>query len=271
MHSDGAGQWVQVADLNTGQMEDAGFPVMVLPGGATLESFVGHESPPLAGWVLPIIIILCVLMVSGLVFTWWYRRRNKRRAEKRRQDAQAKHAYEKEHALEIAEKQHEEALKAQKRALELKKKDLTYPDTWKMIRKSPALPPMPDEGKNSLIDVEPHTEEYWNVYDLLTKKPDASCATAGSDRNGLHDAWITKLQRIQNTSLFVYNDFQRSRLAGQANIKKDQVKSVQGWHGTGNFDAVNIYNDQQDGALQHRISDSLRRSLSDPMCVAQVS
>jgi hypothetical protein len=86
-----------------------------------------------------------------------------------------------------------------------------------------------------------------------------------SDTRGMHDAWITKLQRIQNTDLFTYNFYQEERMvktmrkpkhAGQGFASFDDVadtgdvKIVEGWHGTGSFSAANIYNDRQDGALR---------------------
>ena len=69
------------------------------------------------------------------------------------------------------------------------------------------------------------------------------------------DAWITKLQRIQNLDLYTYFTFQEQRLRGSA--------KVDGWHGTGNFPAANIYNDRQDGASATALGISARLRLPD--------
>ena len=66
------------------------------------------------------------------------------------------------------------------------------------------------------------------------------------DRTGMQDAWISTLHRVQNPQLYTYFDFQRRRLADPARRTPDVLD---GWHGTGTFDAANIYEDKQDGFM----------------------
>ena len=64
----------------------------------------------------------------------------------------------------------------------------------------------------------------------------------------MQDAWITKLQRVQNPDLYTYYDSQKKRIArtpGAVEGTSGEVKQVRGWHGTGGFPAENIYNDRQ--------------------------
>ena len=74
----------------------------------------------------------------------------------------------------------------------------------------------------------------------------------------MHDAWITKLQRIQNPDLFTYYDSQKQRIGKTRNAidaKSGEVKQVRGWHGTGGFPAENIYMDRQDGFMMQFASE----------------
>ena len=126
------------------------------------------------------------------------------------------------------------------------------------------------------------SSEYWNVYDRLTRAPDASLAKVdpktrwSSDTRGMHDAWITQLYRIQNPDLYTYFEQKRQQLTrtnGQNRLGRKafdglatdsslvanpvamdpledpmgKIRAVVGWHGTRTFDAENIYNDQQHG------------------------
>ena len=97
-----------------------------------------------------------------------------------------------------------------------------------------------------LVAVPINSAEYWEVHDQLRKTPTPNplpqdqIDTQGDDsvdRNGMQDAWISSLHRVQNPQLYTYFDFQRRRLA------KPDV--LDGWHGTGDFDAANIYEDKQ--------------------------
>ncbi len=147
--------------------------------------------------------------------------------------------------------------------------------------------------KDGLFEVSQESPEYWDVFENMLKKPpnhqhakidpktgqssdvhgkknqhdarfsvyqDAynskprsrSCAT------GMHDAWITKLQRIQNPDLYTYYDSQKQRIGktpGATDVASGEVKQVRGWHGTGGFPAENIYNDRQDGFMMQFASE----------------
>ena len=72
-------------------------------------------------------------------------------------------------------------------------------------------------------------------------------------------AWLSSVSRIQNTALYTYYHFQRDRmLMSMSGVEQARVNGGDWrensdpservvWHGTGNFDAANIYEDQQDG------------------------
>ena len=103
---------------------------MVLPGQKTIGEFKNKDTPPAPFWVWPTIFFLIFVGLAGITFTLDRRRRNKKRARAR--EAQAE--YEKEHALQIAQDKADErmaqALLDQANALELKKREMAYPETW---------------------------------------------------------------------------------------------------------------------------------------------
>ena len=224
-----AGQWVTVGTIDDLGVHMSGVDV-VFPGGHDQGSFVDHEDPPLPGGVVATIVIMVLLMVAGAIGAYLNHKEQ---------------VYKREHAVELAEKEHQEALEAQRKALEEKKKKLHFPPEWEI-----------DEGDGKpfegLVEVAMESSEYWDVHERLTKPPDTAFQTPNSDHKGMHDAWITKLFRIQNTDLYTYNDFQKQRLKKSASASglddKGEARQTVGWHGTGGFDAANIYNDRQDGA-----------------------
>jgi hypothetical protein len=192
-----------------------------------------------------------------------YRRRSKKRSETKRA-----------RAAQRAEETMADALKAQAKSHELEKLNMDYPKEWVMdptekILKGPdgtqhtvQLP------KDDQVDVPQTSPEYWDVVDQLRKPPDPSVAQVdpktnlSSDLIGMHDAWITQLRRIQNPSLYTYYSQQKDRLKksngpnqdGVQDLRSERaftqdgnIREVNGWHGTGTFDAANIYTDKQDG------------------------
>ena len=102
---------------------------MVLPGQKTIGEFKNKDTPPAPFWVWPTIFFLIFVGLAGLTFTLVRRHRNKKKAADRRAQAE----YEKEHALELAAAKAEEAmaqaLLEQANALELKKREMAYPET----------------------------------------------------------------------------------------------------------------------------------------------
>ena len=224
---------------------------------------------------------LALVLACGIVFVLWYRAHSK-----------ARNAEKLQRAMHQADEQREAALIAQKAALDSAKQEMRWPNTWEMQE---GLENVPQEG---LIDVPPESPEYWDVHDKLRAPPRAvrqsplatsfdgasdkagcqeharPCPTTGamSDTKGMHDAWITRLQRIQNTDLYTYNFYQEERMAKTMRKPQDggqgfesfdelagtgKVKILEGWHGTGGFPAANIYNDRQDGAFRPRMQTGL--------------
>lgn len=142
---------------------------------------------------------------------------------------------------------------------------MAFPDAWEMD--SPQLGQIPDEDtqaslpKEGLFDVSPESAEFWDVHEELRKPPKPKnarpCEVTGqsSDVRGMHDAWITKLQRIQNSDLYAYYDTQLRRVSkstGACDDSTGAVKQTRGWHGTRGFPAANIYTDRQDGCKSIR-------------------
>ena len=97
------------------------------------------------------------------------------------------------------------------------------------------------------------------MLDKLRARPDPALAGrcgrvshcgGKSDEKGLHDAWITKLERVENAEL--YKNFQLQQLRLQHTVNKGKggpVLMAEAWHGTGNFDAKHICEDRQAGFL----------------------
>ena len=92
------------------------------------------------------------------------------------------------------------------------------PDTW-------------SETLDTIVEVPPEDEQYWAVLDCMSQSMD--------------DVHISKLWRIQNTSLWSYYSFHKDRLSmhGIAHGEK------QVWHGTSSLDPAVIYDDKQDGFM----------------------
>jgi hypothetical protein len=79
---------------------------------------------------------------------------------------------------------------------------------------------------------------------------------------------ITSLKRIQNSDLYTFFDHQREKLVKTMRSPQDggkgfvqvtyddqtglgEVKTVDTWHGTGTFNAANIYKDRQVCTARH--------------------
>eukprot|EP01043_Picozoa_sp_COSAG02_P078702 COSAG02_NODE_17852_length_976_cov_1.118586_2_plen_170_part_00 len=165
-----------------------------------------------------------------------------------------------------------QALEMQRKSMELEMQNMTYPKEWTLDPKNSVA--IDDDtapgGKKTvmlpvdgLVEVFQSDPDYWAVYAELTRPPNAEFARrcpktgASSDTQGMQDAWITKLYRIQNADLYTYFHSQKEKLiqtngdgvAPKAFTSEGMMKEVLGWHGTGQFDASNIYEDRQDGFM----------------------
>ena len=217
-----------------------------------------YDEPPLPGYIKYIICLLVGALVFGAAFVYWYRQRSKaRNAEKRK------------HAMALARENLETALEEQKAEMEKAMAAMEYPEEWvrRDGRDGRDLAPrgewLKDEDGNprappvieGLVPVPIESPEYWEVHDKLRKQPADNPLPQGqvdqlgpdsSDRTGMQDAWISTLHRVQNPQLYTYFDFQHRRLADPVRRTPDVLD---GWHGTGAFDAANIYEDKQDGFM----------------------
>lgn len=103
-----------------------------------------------------------------------------------------------------------------------------------LIRKRAELQGTPDtwtDSDQTLVEVSPTDDQYWQVADRLQET--------------MSDAHISKLWRVQNTSLWTYYSFHRDRL--ETHGVNPRERSV--WHGTSSLDPAIIYNDRQDGFM----------------------
>jgi len=149
---------------------------------------------------------------------------------------------------------------------------MEWPANW-------AIDPHPGSTRPQRGEIEltpkQHKDEFWEVFRKLRAPPLAAVPTLTGNADGpgpkvardgqksaeigMTDAWMVKLQRIQNEELFAFTDFQKERIAKtmQVGDKKDvaiaelkkEVPVWEGWHGTGGFCASNIYRDDQDGFM----------------------
>ena len=87
------------------------------------------------------------------------------------------------------------------------------------------------DAKETLVEVPPDNEQYWQVCDKLKATMD--------------NAWISKLWRVQNKSLWTFYSFHKDRLAMHGVDHNERSA----WHGTSSLDPSIIYNDQQDGFM----------------------
>jgi hypothetical protein len=103
-----------------------------------------------------------------------------------------------------------------------------------LILKRSALQEKPDTWSDSterLVPVPAEDDQYWTIDARL--------------KATMPDAHISKLWRVQNTSLWTYYSFHRDRLT-MHDISHNE-RSV--WHGTSGLDPAIIYNDQLDGFM----------------------
>ena len=150
--------------------------------------------PPIPEWTIGVMVGLAALLVLGCLFVGWYRRRNKKRAAMR---------------WILLKEQQEKVVEALKQELEEKKKDIVFPENWteetggRLVRTESGTVqdgrPPPVEG---LVPVGADTQEFWDVLDRLRADPEPAHARGNSNQRGMADAWITKLERIQNPDLY---------------------------------------------------------------------
>ena len=103
-----------------------------------------------------------------------------------------------------------------------------------LIERRAALQDVPDTWSNdirTLVEVPPDDEQYWSVLERM--------------RSTMPDVYISKLWRVQNTSLWTYYSFHKERLSMHKITHGE--RSV--WHGTSGLDPSVIYDDQQDGFM----------------------
>eukprot|EP01051_Picozoa_sp_SAG22_P003926 SAG22_NODE_201_length_15391_cov_7.662176_3_plen_491_part_00 len=223
-----------------------------------------YDELPLPDYIIVIICVLAGVLIVYMILGRLYRQRKVAlTARKTQEEAERQKKFELEIQAERAEESMKEALANQAKVLELKKLEMEYPPEWDMglartmsVRGVNRQVQVPIEG---LFDVLPDSAEYWDFFERHFRRPpnpqnarvDPKTGQS-SDTRGMHDAWITKLQRIQNSDLLTYYESQKQRIAktpGAQDPLTETARETKGWHGTSDFSAKNIYEDRQDGFM----------------------
>jgi type II secretory pathway pseudopilin PulG len=170
-------------------------------------------------WVIIVISVILTLLLA-VMLKYWRSRKKKKALKSSMSEIQKKmEAMKKidDELLDIDEQV--ETAKQRQQSLILKRAQLQEkPETW-------------SDCDDILVEVPPDEDQYWQVAARL--------------KETMADAHISKLWRIQNTSLWTYYSFHKDRLS--MNKIKHNERSV--WHGTSSLDPAIIYNDRQDGFM----------------------
>mmetsp|Transcript_28279 Transcript_28279/g.41030 ORF Transcript_28279/g.41030 Transcript_28279/m.41030 type:complete len:836 (+) Transcript_28279:124-2631(+) len=178
---------------------------------------VPPNAVPLWGTLLIVVISILFIIIA---LKYWRSRQKKTRLKANIDEMQKKiNAMQNiDNELYDLDQQVEKA-KRKQASLLLKRADLQeIPSTW-------------TEVEDALVEVNPHDEEYWDIHDKL--------------RESMGTAWISKLWRVQNMSLWTYYSFHKDRLTRNGINHNERLV----WHGTSSLDPSIIYNDQQDGFM----------------------
>ena len=123
--------------------------------------------------------------------------------------------------LEELEKKIEEAKAKQAELLKQRIANAAMPGTWDCSQ------------TETLVEVLPTDAQYWDVHETFTKTMDT-------------EAWLSKVWRIQNNSLFNFYSFHKNRLAGRCDVGHAE-RTV--WHGTSQLDPSVVYSDAESGFM----------------------
>ena len=224
---DGSYQWhiVGLTGTKSNTTEIYNDAVLCFPGsgcglGLSAVPSDSYKDIPIL-WVVTL-CLMSVLLIGFAVYCWLSKRHNtelETRLKKIDGD------------LKSATKQEEDARKKKDRLILERASLETKPKTWTNTDKT-------------LVPVDPSNEQYWNVAERLQ-------AT-------MPDANISQLWRVQNTALWAYYSFHKSRMA----MHEVDANERDVWHGTSDVDPAAIFMDRQDGfMMQVRRFALLLRSL----------
>jgi len=184
---------------------------------APSDSYPIPEGPP-----SPLVFVIPVILVLLLSVTCLYCRtkRKKRLLKESMTEMQKRMEAMKRIDGELLDiDQQVEDAKRRQASLILQRAELQgLPDTW-------------SDTLSTTVEVSPEDEQYWAVLDRM--------------RESMDDAFISKLWRIQNTSLWSYYSFHKDRLLTHGIDHGERGV----WHGTSSLDPAVIYNDKQDGFM----------------------
>jgi hypothetical protein len=220
---DGVPKWVEVGSAGTIWAEPELDRICFAEIGCHRKENPSDKYPVAAKaveiWIITVITVMLVLLIA-VGFKYWRSRSKKNALKSSMSEIEKKMKAMKEIDDEIVDIDDKvEAAKERQASLMQKRAALIEkPDTWSA---SPEI----------LVEVMPNDPQYWEVCNRL--------------QGDMPDAYISKLWRIQNNSLWTYYSFHRDRL--EMNGVDHNEKSV--WHGTSNVDPSAIYDDRQDGFM----------------------
>jgi len=205
-------EWIDVGTTGT-TVESASFGDSDIQGVCFAVAGCGLDEAPPAGYPVPknIWVLVVVPLTSALLLFFAFKYIRGRCKKKTLKERIEKELADIDKAVAKA-KARQDALILQRGAEEKK------PSNW-------------TKSTETLVTVAPDDEQYWMVADRLRKT--------------MPDAHISKLWRVQNTSLWAYYSFHKDRFT--MNEIEENERSV--WHGTSALDPQDIYLDKQDGFM----------------------
>ena len=232
--SDGL-EWIEVGEIRTGieavstaiNASAFCFPTLEMDGnGCGLDVLPSDQYPvpkiseKVKVWV-PVVMVLISLLLIVLGYRYFRTKEKKDRLRKSVSSMERKLKEMKsiDDQLMNLDLQVQDAKEKQEALIRKRAQLQDWPTTW-------------SDSLDTLVDVLPTEDQYWDVHDRLKETMD--------------DAYISRLWRVQNRPLWTYYSFHSDRLAMHGVTKK---KELMVWHGTSKLDPSVIYNDRQDGFM----------------------
>jgi len=213
-------KWKNIAtvDVNNNSISYSEFGIC-FPDVGCVNEFPSDKYPvppiPIQVWVL---VVLPIIIILWFIFAYrYFRTKQKKKALK-----QSITSIQQKMKIDVQL----DDLNAEIDAAKVKK-EMLIKERFQ-LQKKPETWTASDE---ILIEVMPKDSQYWDVFEKL--------------RQDMPDVYISKLWRVQNSSLWTYYSFHKDRFSSMK--VKENERSV--WHGTSDLDPAIIYNDKQDGFM----------------------
>jgi ABC-type branched-subunit amino acid transport system substrate-binding protein len=224
---DGTFDWIEIGTSGTNASTTKFFvergDICFAEVGCNLAEFPSDvyaiPKPKTPTWVYVVIPIILTLLL-GLAFKYWRKSVN-HKATMESMAAMQERMNELEKIndkIGDIDREVDDAIKKKDELILRRGSLLNRPDTW-------------SNSNKVLVEVDPCDDQYWDVSDQLQKT--------------MRTAHISKLWRVQNSSLWSYYSFHMHRLLKS----KIETNESAAWHGTSSMDPSVVYNDRQDGFM----------------------